>query len=421
MSVPIRPLPLEAAPQRTEDDAVSMSRENLAGFGEVLDLHLGEESDKATETDESRDSSAGSSDKDKAEVGAGEPWTILGAACFHLQVLQPQSVQGETDASSTGDPASALSIEKPASDNPAGQEADLAESEKDTVQGGKGPLELLDRLRGWQGEQKVPALATVAAEQIAANPPKTGEKAHGILAAKQPTMLLTSQTNDEKGSTKPSLLEPMRLEIQSFEATAFEQPVKIQEIYSKSDKASSPADKEVKMIEAAPLQILSHDTDSGSIAPEPEVHRASSVSVFGTLQSINGHVQLFRASNRNELQVVLRPDANTELFLHITKTDGQIHVQARCDRGDFAWLGAHWGAVQNSLSAQGVQVEALQPSPRLDNQAHSQFMGDRQEARRDASPEKADPAMEPRFSKPSRPSTPPSAPRPLVRGWQSWA
>ena len=49
MSAPIRPLPVEAAPQRTESAAINSKPNEGPAFGEVLDLHLDE---KVEEKDE---------------------------------------------------------------------------------------------------------------------------------------------------------------------------------------------------------------------------------------------------------------------------------------------------------------------------------------------------------------------------------
>ena len=61
--------------------------------------------------------------------------------------------------------------------------------------------------------------------------------------------------------------------------------------------------------------------------------------------------------------VVLRPDADTELFVHFSRRDGQIEATIRCERGDANQLGALWSQLQESLGHQKVRLAPLQESP----------------------------------------------------------
>lgn len=60
------------------------------------------------------------------------------------------------------------------------------------------------------------------------------------------------------------------------------------------------------------------------------------------------------------LSVVLRPDANTELFVQLARRDGQLEATVRCERGDTTALGAHWGQLQESLARQNVRLAPMQ-------------------------------------------------------------
>jgi hypothetical protein len=62
------------------------------------------------------------------------------------------------------------------------------------------------------------------------------------------------------------------------------------------------------------------------------------------------------------MAVVLRPDANTELFLHLSRRDGQIEASVRCERGDFHQLNALWSQLQDALAQQKVRLNPLQES-----------------------------------------------------------
>lgn len=64
----------------------------------------------------------------------------------------------------------------------------------------------------------------------------------------------------------------------------------------------------------------------------------------------------------DSLAVVLKPDARTELFLRLTRQNGQIEAQVRVDRGDFTALNAQWPRLAESLAQHGVRVQPLLPA-----------------------------------------------------------
>lgn len=65
----------------------------------------------------------------------------------------------------------------------------------------------------------------------------------------------------------------------------------------------------------------------------------------------------------DSMSVLLKPDGQTELHLHLQINDGRVDVEARIQRGDAAALGAQWAQLQHHLSAQGIRLGALQPMP----------------------------------------------------------
>ena len=77
---------------------------------------------------------------------------------------------------------------------------------------------------------------------------------------------------------------------------------------------------------------------------------------------VTRHVAELKQLNLDSLAVVLRPDPNTELFLHLKRHNGGVDIQARFERGDFQQLNAQWGELQSSLAAQGIRVSALEGS-----------------------------------------------------------
>ena len=95
-------------------------------------------------------------------------------------------------------------------------------------------------------------------------------------------------------------------------------------------------------------------------------------------QMIFRQVVDFRQTGAQSLGVTLKVDAQTQLFLQLTTSNGQVRASVRCDRGTFSAPDSQWAQLQQSLARQNVQLlpldagsrPALGPSP--DNpQRHS--------------------------------------------------
>jgi len=80
------------------------------------------------------------------------------------------------------------------------------------------------------------------------------------------------------------------------------------------------------------------------------------------LQNMTREVAQFKRFNAESMAVVLKPDAQTEIFLHLASRNGQIEIQARFERGDFASLNGQWAQLQQTLAQQGVRLSNLQES-----------------------------------------------------------
>jgi hypothetical protein len=79
-------------------------------------------------------------------------------------------------------------------------------------------------------------------------------------------------------------------------------------------------------------------------------------------QLITREVAHIRQHGSDSMAVVLRPDDNTELFLHVSHRNGQIEASVRCERGDFGHLNALWSQLQESLGQQKIRLASLQGS-----------------------------------------------------------
>jgi hypothetical protein len=95
----------------------------------------------------------------------------------------------------------------------------------------------------------------------------------------------------------------------------------------------------------------------------PDITTSAPAESAGRVEQINKLVGretlLFRQHTSDSMAVVLRPDAHTELFLHLSRRDGQIEASVRCERGDFHQLNAHWQQLQETLAHQKVRLNPL--------------------------------------------------------------
>lgn len=80
------------------------------------------------------------------------------------------------------------------------------------------------------------------------------------------------------------------------------------------------------------------------------------------LRQIEAHVQLIGSAKFDRLSFVLKPDAQTEVFLQFRMRAGNIEARARCERGNFDLLNAEWGQLQQSLLTCGVRLASLTES-----------------------------------------------------------
>jgi hypothetical protein len=61
------------------------------------------------------------------------------------------------------------------------------------------------------------------------------------------------------------------------------------------------------------------------------------------------------------VSLILRPDPNTQLALHVKLEQGHIEALAVVEHGDLAALGAGWTHLQSRLAEQGVRLAPLVP------------------------------------------------------------
>ena len=182
-------------------------------------------------------------------------------------------------------------------------------------------------------------------------------EATGISAAKQVSRM-ESLSNSEPGNAL------IGREVAARQATGAleESPV----------AATEPARVEGDALTISARNLSATDWQTGrpissSDRPASDSLNARTVDTTGTVERISklvlGEVALIKQHSSDSMAVVLRPDAETELFVHLTQRNGQIEATVRCERGDLQHLGALWGQLQESLAQQKIRLAPLQEPP----------------------------------------------------------
>jgi hypothetical protein len=401
MSPPIRPLPKEAAPQRTESDATNATNPNIPAFGQLLELHLGPSDDAP---DESKPD-AEEKPAQKAATSSLDAAMIFGCAAALAPPVAPQPPVSPAATPPSGKSAAELDVQPGNGELPAILPTPTPAT---TASLGASLLQRLTRVPELPQGSPVPSPKQ---EEIAENTAQPADKIHGIADAKQPAMLLNFDKQTESSKEQHKYLVPGS----ETQASVVE---RIPVAFRPSARASDPlAD---VIADKLAIQPDAFTPKLHIEAPAPSSQPAE-VRAVPIVESIREHVQLLRTSQQNEMRVLLRPDAQTELLLQVRHIDGQIHVQARCERGDFAWLDSQWSTVQHALGTQGVRVEPLQSAQRPHDNGGSMFMRDERDSQRDPRGSSSSFSGEQEVSKPRTSQARPKVSAPRARGWQSWA
>ena len=263
----------------------------------------------------------------------------------------------------------------------AGQDAPFAEA-KPTVTAANTPA-----------ENPFPAAARLASESDSS--PLTGHWS--------PISELKSggQTESGKDSITPA---PTR------GTSAAAEVVEVKSWFQQDEFAGSPADRPVPgvgLLRAGARDFSSERearrSDPSHVAPlladpfrpasEPataEVELPAPLDVPATLTPlIQEQAVRLRHASLQSLEVVLRPDGQTELHLQLTQRAGLIEATVRCDRGDAEKFGGGWAKLQESLASQGIRLAPLAESSMSSAGDHSH--------RQPASPQPAPELPSPRW------------------------
>jgi hypothetical protein len=85
----------------------------------------------------------------------------------------------------------------------------------------------------------------------------------------------------------------------------------------------------------------------------------ASVQPGSFVQLLIEHVATLKQINASHMEVVLRPDAETEIRLHLQVAGQETRVSAQLERGNQEQMEAHWGELQQALAQRGIRLGVL--------------------------------------------------------------
>ena len=120
-------------------------------------------------------------------------------------------------------------------------------------------------------------------------------------------------------------------------------------------------------------------------------------------------------SGNSSMQVVIKPDAGTQLSLELRQQGGSVHVQAVLQQGDFGHLNQQWSDLQQRLGQRGIQLAPLTNDAGSANSGGNETFQNKQNQTANGAPEVTF------VDVPIRIFTPEATPAPARRGWETWA
>jgi hypothetical protein len=101
------------------------------------------------------------------------------------------------------------------------------------------------------------------------------------------------------------------------------------------------------------------DLASESLRPQNDVESRGSSPAQYVVQEISRNAFQLRQLGAGQMQVVLKPDATTELALHLSLRNGVVEAQAQFQQGDQNSLNSYWKELRLVLAQQGVHLMPL--------------------------------------------------------------
>ena len=111
-------------------------------------------------------------------------------------------------------------------------------------------------------------------------------------------------------------------------------------------------------IQNSDLSLRELGGDKSGTAMTHDIHP----SVGRLVSDISHESMILRQFKPDKLDVVIRPDADTQISLQLRLNGNDVQGIARCERGDFNLLNSHWNELQQTMDQQGVRLAPLRES-----------------------------------------------------------
>jgi hypothetical protein len=143
------------------------------------------------------------------------------------------------------------------------------------------------------------------------------------------------------------------------------------------DRVVSPAFAKLAEIARKPVRVVEHaptispsetlatpgTTVTGTVTGTEPTPGTAALGQVERLEKLGALVAdcsvVLKETGNASLSIVIKPDAGTELTLHLRMRDGQVEVTAEMQRGDKAAFDSGWKQLQERLERQGIQLSAL--------------------------------------------------------------
>lgn len=179
-------------------------------------------------------------------------------------------------------------------------------------------------------------------------PPESADNPRGISTAKMVVAMKNTQKKDEiAGMTQQILPSVQPAQVPPLPGLNAAGLRREKTLSLGADMTALASEK----ISFAPVR-----TDAS--APQ-EVSRSTTPALGRISELVTREVRLFKRAADDLVEVVLTPDAKTQISLRLQWREGQVEVQARCDTGDYRGLNGNWPQLQASLASQGVRLSHL--------------------------------------------------------------
>jgi hypothetical protein len=205
------------------------------------------------------------------------------------------------------------------------------------------------------GSPQAPAMAKPTAQETGL---MTEVSDRGRSAAQHNGTMQTLRETDENACLAEQNLPSLPAALEAAEPAGRERKIHADAVDHLIGLPGGAADSALALPEHATHRELGADADADA---------TQTTMAEGVRRVIESAAVTLRRMDAGSLSLVLTPDGNTQLALHVKLQQGQFEVQAVLERGSFAALGAEWSQLQTRLAEQGVRLAPLTSGAEIGN------------------------------------------------------